>query len=116
MKKFQIDVPTYVRGCVLKAEVYAYAWVEKPFLIRIDLCPHKGKSDRRLVQTIAHEFVHAKQYNRLELINHNHEEHNALWKGRWYSFDHDYWNQPWEKEAHRREESLTDQFYRQYSG
>lgn len=54
-----------------------------------------------MMQTLAHELVHAKQYLRGELVS----ESKWVWKGRnadGFKYD----NQPWEKEAHRLEKEL----------
>jgi hypothetical protein len=53
------------------------------------------------MMTLAHEFVHAKQYFRKELTS----EGGFAWKGR--SADNfQYDNQPWEREAFRLEKEL----------
>ena len=53
-----------------------------------------------LMQTLAHEMVHAKQYIRGELNG-----YNQSWKGR-KPRNYKYENAPWEKEAYGREEEL----------
>lgn len=61
-----------------------------------------------LLQTVAHEMVHVKQYAR--------GEHAQLargvfrWKRRYYSLDTDYDKQPWEKEAYKLEGPLFEEF------
>lgn len=60
----------------------------------------------QMMQTLAHEMVHAKQYLRGELNG-----WNQSWKGkkpRNYSYE----NAPWEKEAYAREEDLYDYCWR----
>jgi len=52
---------------------------------------------RRLLETVAHEMVHVKQYARKELKSEN------VWQGKLISPTTDYWDQPWEIEAHGRE-------------
>jgi hypothetical protein len=57
---------------------------------------------RRLLETVAHEMVHAKQYARREL----HPVNNA-WLGKTYNPKKvSYWDLPWEIEAHGRETGL----------
>ena len=57
---------------------------------------------RRLLETIAHEMVHVKQYARREL----HPSTNT-WCGKTYNPDKvSYWDLPWEIEAHGREVGL----------
>ena len=53
-----------------------------------------------LMQTLAHEMVHAKQYIRGELNG-----YNFSWKGR-KPRNYKYENAPWEKEAYGREKEL----------
>lgn len=66
-------------------------------------CPH---TDRKLgfiemMQTLAHEMVHARQFLRGQLNN----KGGWAWKGRKADgFEYD--NQPWEKEAFRLEKEL----------
>jgi hypothetical protein len=58
-----------------------------------------------IMQTLAHEMVHAKQYLRGELCG-----YSMSWKGkkpRNYSYD----NAPWEREAYKREEELYKRCY-----
>jgi len=57
---------------------------------------------RKLLETIAHEMVHVKQYARREL----HPVHNT-WCGKTYNpTKTSYWDLPWEIEAHGREVGL----------
>jgi len=57
---------------------------------------------RKLLETIAHEMVHVKQYARREL----HPVHNT-WCGKTYNPEKvSYWDLPWEIEAHGREVGL----------
>jgi len=55
----------------------------------------------QMMQTIAHEMVHAKQYFRGELNSYG----SRVWKGR-NAEGWKYENQPWEREAFRLEEKL----------
>ena len=57
---------------------------------------------RKLLETVAHEMVHVKQYARREL----HPVHNT-WCGKTYNPKKvSYWDLPWEIEAHGREVGL----------
>ena len=57
---------------------------------------------RKLLETIAHEMVHVKQYARREL----HPVHET-WCGKTYNPKKvSYWDLPWEIEAHGREVGL----------
>ena len=56
---------------------------------------------RKMLETVAHEMVHVKQYARREL------GHNYKWHGKTYSPEKvSYWDLPWEIEAHGRELGL----------
>lgn len=56
---------------------------------------------RRLLETVAHEMVHVKQFARGELTE------NQAWMGKTYDINKtEYWDLPWEIEAHGREVGL----------
>tara|TARA_B100000035_G_scaffold311779_1_gene321944 strand:+ start:1751 stop:2188 length:438 start_codon:yes stop_codon:yes gene_type:complete len=56
---------------------------------------------RRLLETVAHEMVHVKQFARGEL------NEKPAWLGKIYDVDKtEYWDLPWEIEAHGREVGL----------
>ncbi len=56
---------------------------------------------RRLLETVAHEMVHVKQFARGEL------NEKPAWLGKTYNVDKtEYWDLPWEVEAHGREVGL----------
>ena len=53
---------------------------------------------RRLLETVAHEMVHVKQFARGEL------NEQPAWMGKTYNINKtEYWDLPWEIEAHGRE-------------
>lgn len=57
---------------------------------------------RKLLETVAHEMVHVKQYARREL-----HPSNNTWCGKTYNpAKTSYWDLPWEIEAHGREAGL----------
>ena len=57
---------------------------------------------RRLLETVAHEMVHVKQYARREM-----NPHSDNWLGKTYNPKKvSYWDLPWEIEAHGREVGL----------
>lgn len=57
---------------------------------------------RQMLETVAHEMVHVKQYTRREL---NPDKH--VWMGKTYNPKKvSYWDLPWEIEAHGREIGL----------
>lgn len=80
----------------------AYGWClmtddHKTFEIEL----RKSLSLYDLVSTICHEMVHVKQYYRKELTE------DRRWKTRKVSERVDYFDEPWEKEAFRKEKSLA---------
>ena len=77
---------------------------QRPREFNIEL--NKTSRLRRLLETTAHEIVHAKQFARGELYWSSIKGQNR-WKGDWLSNNKksvkDYWDNPWEIEAHGRE-------------
>lgn len=69
---------------------------------------------RPLLETIAHEMVHVKQYARNELIE-NAGAGKHLWKGAWIGSDVDYYDLPWEIEAHGRETGLFIRYIQKHN-
>ena len=57
---------------------------------------------RRLLETVAHEMVHVKQFARGELYQSSMTAKHR-WKGNWQRSEKEYWDLPWEIEAHGRE-------------
>jgi hypothetical protein len=57
---------------------------------------------RRLLETVAHEMVHVKQFARGELYE-SARTNKHRWKGKWQRSQKEYWDLPWEIEAHGRE-------------
>jgi hypothetical protein len=64
---------------------------------------------RKLLETVAHEMVHVKQYARGELYQGSRIAKHR-WQGKWVSNNVNYWDQPWEIEAHGREAGLFIQW------
>ena len=63
---------------------------------------HKTQSLRKMLETVAHEMVHVKQYARREL-----HPADDVWMGKTYNPKKiSYWDLPWEIEAHGREVGL----------
>jgi hypothetical protein len=74
----------------------------------ITLNPNLGKRNTLLV--LAHEMVHVKQYARGELKDFV-RLNRVKWKGKIYNDRAiDYWELPWEIEAHGREKGLYYKF------
>jgi len=70
-----------------------------------DIEINKNLKLRRLLETIAHELVHVKQFARSELYEST-VQGKHRWQGKWINKDLDYYDQPWEIEAHGREAGL----------
>ena len=60
---------------------------------------------RTLLETVAHELVHAKQFARGELYQSSVTAKHR-WQGEWLNSNPEYWDLPWEIEAHGRELGL----------
>jgi hypothetical protein len=73
----------------------------REFTIRAD----SFMKQRPLLETIAHEMVHVKQYARDEMRQLT-TKPVCRFNGAHYPNDLDYWDQPWEIEAHGREKGL----------
>lgn len=93
-----------------KITQYGYATIEeyntrkqpREFLIEI----HPGIGARYILETLAHEMVHIKQY-----INGETNETLSLWRGKKIDPDKiDYWEHPWEVDAYGREMGLLTKF------
>jgi|TARA_Y100000389_G_scaffold10122_1_gene9453 hypothetical protein len=80
-----------------------YADAARPREFDIDI--NKKIKLRRLLETVAHEFVHVKQFARGELYESG-RTNKHRWKGKWLPKEPTYWDQPWEIEAHGREIGL----------
>ena len=80
-------------------------------------CDYVGKSPRRFqieiskdlnltdfIKCVLHEFVHLKQFVKLEMVEQ--DSGKTRWKGKSVSKKTKYSDQPWEKEAYRLEQKL----------
>ena len=61
---------------------------------------------RTMLETVAHEMVHVKQYARREMNDFAFKEVHYKWKGKLVPESTDYWDLPWEIEANGREVGL----------
>jgi hypothetical protein len=98
----------FKKGC----NDYAYClWEDnnvrgKEFTITID----KTLSKKAMLFALAHEMVHVKQYAKGELSDYL-KVNKCKWFGTRYDLDKvDYWEYPWEIEAHGRERGLYVKF------
>lgn len=86
------------------ASVGAYNTRKQPRKFLIEIHPHIGS--RRILETLAHEMVHVKQY-----IQDETNDQLTKWRGKKINSDKvDYWVQPWEIDAYGRETGLITKF------
>ena len=82
----------------------------REFILSVN--PILGK--RSMLMTLAHEMVHVKQYAKGELVDFTNKDCmiKCRWKGDLYDLkkNDDYWEHPWEIEAHGREKGLYLKF------
>ena len=79
---------------------------KREFELEVD----KTQSMRKLLETVAHEMVHVKQYARREM-----NPHSDNWLGKTYNPKKvSYWDLPWEIEAHGREVGLFIRWAEKY--
>jgi len=78
----------------------------REFMIRVDANMNK----RRTMITLAHEMVHAKQYARGEMRDMMRREYTRWHKEPVDTDNTNYWDLPWEIEAHGRETGLYERF------
>lgn len=93
-----------------KIDEYGFASIEdyntqkQPRRFLIEIHPHIGS--RRILETLAHEMVHVKQY-----IENETNDELTRWRGKRVDPDKiDYWVQPWEIDAYGRETGLLTKF------
>ena len=91
----------------LKGDANGYCLRETDRTYFIEADPTIGQ--RAMLETVAHEMVHVKQYARREMTDYVHSNGVASkakywkWKDRMVSDATDYWDLPWEIEANGRE-------------
>lgn len=86
-----------------EAEVEGHNDSNKPREFNITINP--GIGARCILETLAHEMVHIKQYALMEI-----NESLTRWRGTVVPEETDYWFQPWEVEAHGLEGGLFTLF------
>jgi len=71
--------------------------------------------DEKLIDTLCHEMVHVKQFALGHAqIRYRGKKPTFYWLGR--KIQADYWDQPWEQEAWRRERVLASRIYKIIAG
>lgn len=93
-----------------KHKEYGYiSFLDKPIKTRIFNIKIAGDvSYKMLFCTLAHELVHVKQFARSELKCHKYPD--MVYKNRLYKKDYNYWDLPFEKEAHQAEKYLYEEW------
>lgn len=75
----------------------------REFTIRID----STQKLKEMLESIAHEMVHVKQYAKGELKDFSYDTSGCKWLGKYIKFDKvNYYDHPWEIEAYGRERGL----------
>ena len=83
----------------------------RPKNFTITIHPNLNKKQTLLV--LAHEMVHLKQYAKGEMKDYM-RKHKVKFNNKIYNYEKiDYWEQPWEIEAHGREKGLYYYFINQ---
>ena len=82
----------------------------REFTIRVD----STQTLQDMLSTVAHEMVHVKQYARGELKDFSRTIKMCKWKGKTIDLDTvNYYDHPWEIEAHGREKGLFIRWFEQ---
>jgi hypothetical protein len=101
MNSLNIDIKlTSISG---DAEGYCLRESNRDFEIEVD----SSLTLRKMLETVAHEMVHVKQYARREMNDWAYQQEKYYkWKDRFVPANTDYWDLPWEIEANGREVGL----------
>ena len=82
----------------------------REFTIRVD----SSQALQEMLSTIAHEMVHVKQYARGELKDTSKSCTHCKWKGKTIEWEKmNYYDHPWEIEAHGREAGIFIRWFEQ---
>ena len=105
------------RNLKQKEDVYGFCHINgnlgrpRDFCIELDASIEHDME--QLLTWLAHEFVHLKQFFRIELYDLT--DGTTQWKTKRYKLNStSYLNSPWEKEAYRLENKLADEFMESY--
>lgn len=98
LKKLKGSAHGYCLACAEDGER-----ADRPRSFELEI--EKNLKLRSLLETVAHEMVHVKQYARSELYEGT-KSNTHRWHGKWIKKKINYWDQPWEIEAHGRETGL----------
>ena len=81
----------------------------RTFLIESD----SQQNTTSFIKTVIHEMVHVKQYATGQMKERFKVGHRVYWKDKDYTGT-SYSKTPWEREAYRKQESLTKEFLREW--
>jgi hypothetical protein len=115
IKQKRITIHLYCDEPLIDAEAET-CWVDKnklpnEFEIKFS---SKIKSYRRIIQTLAHEMIHIKQFAKGEMYDHLHAP-KVRWRNKNYNVEEiDYWDYPWEIEAYGKELGLYVKFLSEF--
>lgn len=107
-RMYNLDITVKLKN-LSKTDCYGYCTADpdseadradRPRSFELEI--HKNMRLRKILETVAHEMVHVKQYAKGELYEGS-RVNKHRWHGEWLDKDPDYWDQPWEIEAHGRE-------------
>ena len=111
-KMYNLEINMHIKEFG-KDENCGYAWpaddahVSRPREFNIEV--NRNQKLRQMLETIAHEMVHVKQFARGELYESTNKKAHR-WQGIWMSNRSknvkDYWDNPWEIEAFGRQLGL----------
>ena len=87
----------------IKSEAIGFCMEQDKNQFEIEL--DKKLSIKDMVTALCHEMVHVKQYAKDELHEYTMKKGHR-YKGKFFSDKLDYWDEPWEIEAHGRETGL----------
>ena len=104
-----------VRFIKLPSNIHGFCHIDddednlySPKTFNIDISSKLGLE--RLLETLAHEMVHMRQFRNKELC---YRENYTRFRGVAYSLDMPYEKEPWEKEAYKLEKSLVKKFMKE---
>lgn len=112
----KIDLELHIQDNLVRDEHMdaAVTWLEEPvrprkFIMEVDA----GLGLERMLEMLAHEMVHVKQFATGELVD-NPGSKTVKWLGKRVSLrdDDGYWTLPWEIEAYGRQPGLYARFCR----
>lgn len=106
--KLRIHIVKYEEGCNI-GECECSDDPPNPKRFLIVLAATEDMSKRDFIMALAHEMVHLKQYA-LNQMRDVQDKKITIFHKKKYSFDMEYWDQPWEIEAYGMERGLLHRY------